>query len=74
MLVSFPKSGRTWLICLLAQFLTNGTSRQSESDGKVKNHGIYYNHGEFMSNRGQHPYKARASIAEPPHSPRPGVY
>merc|ERR1712232_1354442 len=59
LIVSFPKSGRTWLICLIAQFLANGTCAQSASDGYLKTHGIWYNHGEFMFNRGQHPYKGR---------------
>jgi len=65
LIVSFPKSGRTWLICLIAQFLANGTCAQSASDGYLKTHGIWYNHGEFMFNRGQHPYKGRAGSIVP---------
>lgn len=53
-LLSLPKCGRTWTICMLAQML-NSTLPLDESDGLVKSKGLAYSHGERIITRG-HPF------------------
>ena len=65
MIVSYPKSGRTWLLCLLSQLLTNSTEQQGRSDVRVRSYHIKYSHGDFIFDQMRHPYRAKATQIVP---------
>ena len=64
-LLSFPKCGRTWTICMLAQVLNN-TLPLDESDVLLKSKGLKYFHGEGMITDG-HPFASTPNGVLNPH-------
>lgn len=61
--LEYPKSGRTWTLCLLAQLISSNVAHsviQTDSSMFLKASGLKYSHGERIT-QPDHPYKTKRS-------------